>query len=281
MVKRNKLIIWAVALVFIFAGILSGCETTFDPFIEGKALYSIYGYLDVNRPVNYIRVKDLDTPITADSARKLNAKVTLTNLATGQSQILQDSVVRFNGIYTHNFRTTMDITPETKYRVQVTRPDGKSVSATTITPAIPKMNTTFSVSPFITFQPVNRKSVFRYTLSLYPFSNDDIEINNFCITLFDFQKRNPRAGLKLIKVPGYCTPKYVPNRPKVRYIKILKKFLRLPDTGKLTNQVYMIYKYFSPGSFKPVTTSDSLSIPGGSGQFGAVYTDTLKIELSQ
>ncbi len=274
MVKQNKLIIWMIALIVVSASILSSCDTTFDPFLEKRALYSIYGYLGVNRDINYIRVKDLDSPLLADSTHKINAKVTLTNLSTGQTQILQDSVVRFHNIYTYNFRTTMDITPETKYRVRVTRSEGQSISATTITPPIAEINVSYNaITVNITFQPVHPKSRFRYTISAYPFDRPESTTKNFCAI---FIQNRQFTGFK--KVPGYCIPEHLSNNVNIRYLNIPKRFLLLPN-DKLPSKFYLLYEHYAPGSFKPVTTTDSLSIPGGSGNFGAVYIDTLTIEL--
>lgn len=275
MIKRNKPIISAVTLI-VLAGIISGCDTTFDPFIEDKALYSIYGYLGINREVNYIRIKDLDSPLIADSTRKIDAKVTLTNLASGQTQVLQDSVVRFGEIYMHNFRTTMNITSETKYRVQVTRSDGRSVSATTVTPAVLEVELDFSRNVIAVFQPVSRQSIFRYTLSLTPFDQAATKTQNFCLI---FVQTKQFIGYK--KILGYCSPEYISSKMKRKRVTIPRKFLYSAESASTVEKFYLLYKHYAPNSFKPVTTSDSLSIPGGSGQFGAVYTDTLIIELPQ
>lgn len=78
----------------------------------------------------------MNTSLEQDTTGKIDAEVTLRNLDNGLKEILQDTIVKFDGIETHNFRTTMDLYPETEYRVSVERSDGKVTSATATTPAI-------------------------------------------------------------------------------------------------------------------------------------------------
>lgn len=119
-----------------------GCDNTLDPFAE-RGSFSIYGYLTVHQKRHFIRIKDLNDPLLGDSTRTLDATVTLENLEDGTTKTLKDSVVAFEGIFTHNFWADMAVHPQTKYRITVERSDGAITQATTTTPRI----TTASVTP--------------------------------------------------------------------------------------------------------------------------------------
>jgi hypothetical protein len=119
-------------LIACLAG--SGCDNTIDPF-SGRSTFSIYGYLNLSEQRQFIRVKDVNVPLTGDSAAQpLDATVTLENLSTGVQRTLQDSVIAFGEVFTHNFWTDWTLDPDTEYRVTVTRSDGVTTHATTRTP---------------------------------------------------------------------------------------------------------------------------------------------------
>ncbi len=113
--------------------LLGGCDTTLTPFAEDTGLYSVYGFLSFSGP-NFIRVKDLNTPPTGDSTRTLDATVRLENLRTGRTETLVDSVVAFDGTYTHNFRMTQPVVPGATYRLTLARADGQRAEATATMP---------------------------------------------------------------------------------------------------------------------------------------------------
>lgn len=129
-------------LVALGAGVLGGCDTSLTPFAEDTGLYSVYGFLSASGP-NFIRVKDLNTPPTSDSTRTLDATVRLENLRTGTTETLVDSVVAFDGAYTHNFRMTQPVVPGATYRLTVSRADGRRAEATATMPR----RTTIAVDP--------------------------------------------------------------------------------------------------------------------------------------
>ncbi|MFB6098994.1 MAG: hypothetical protein ABEK84_07780 [Salinibacter sp.] len=134
----NKTI--ATRLSVFFAGIvlLVGCDATLTPFGNETGFYSVYGYLATSSDTHTIRIQDLSEPLTTENSRTLDVTVRLKNLATGRTETLMDSVVQFKGLYTHNFRTRLDVTPETRYRLTVEGPNGKSTEATATTPNVTK-----------------------------------------------------------------------------------------------------------------------------------------------
>lgn len=127
---------WLFGISVLIAGValLTGCDNSVDAFEEDAGLFSIHGYLSLSGNEHFIRVKDLNEPLVGDSTRAIDATVTLENLTTGQVETLTDSIVAFEGVYTHNFRTDQDIQPATRYRVSVERPDGRTARATATMP---------------------------------------------------------------------------------------------------------------------------------------------------
>ncbi len=115
---------------------LGSCDLSFDPLNEDKGLYSIYGGLNINAEENYIRVKNLNEPITRTADDSLDAVVRLNNITDNTTQILDFKTVVFDSIKTFNYRATMNIEPESVYEVIVEKPDGRTVTATAETPAI-------------------------------------------------------------------------------------------------------------------------------------------------
>lgn len=127
---------WAlVALAGLF--MLAGCDNTIEPFAEDTGLFSVYGYLSLSNDQHFIRIKDLNDPVTEDaSTRELDATVTLEHLATGTTETLTDSIVTFDGVYTHNFRADQEIEPGDTYRLTVERSNGRGVQTTATMPEL-------------------------------------------------------------------------------------------------------------------------------------------------
>lgn len=120
--------------------LLAGCDASLDPFGDESGFYSVYGFLATGEETNYVRVRDLTTPPVTDSMRTLNATVTLENLASGRTETLTDSIVRFEGTYTHNFRVDQDIRPNTTYQLTVEGNGGKTTRARAKTPPVTEAN---------------------------------------------------------------------------------------------------------------------------------------------
>lgn len=112
--------------------LLGGCDSTFNPFAEETGVASIYGVLTLSDGPSFIRVKNLNDPLIGDSTRTLDATVTLTNRETGATETLSDSVVVFDGVYTHNFRTDLDLQQKTTYRITVDHPNGRAQATATL-----------------------------------------------------------------------------------------------------------------------------------------------------
>ena len=129
-------------LVSILAAafLLVGCDTNIEPFVEERGTFSIYGYLSLSSDQHFIRVKDLSEPLIEDTTRAIDVSVTLENRTSGQTTSLQDSIVTFDEVTTHNFWAEKDIQPNTEYRLTVEGADGTTVQATATTPELPDVS---------------------------------------------------------------------------------------------------------------------------------------------
>lgn len=120
--------------------LLLGCETSLEPIDKEAGLFSIYGYLNLTKEPHHLRIRNLKDPIFDDSAGGVDATVRLEHLETGATEVLNDSLVLFQGVQTHNFRSEMDIQPTDKYRIVVEREDGESTQATATMPPVTEVD---------------------------------------------------------------------------------------------------------------------------------------------
>jgi hypothetical protein len=125
---------WLVAIL-LAAMLAAGCDHPFDPFEEDAAgPFSIFGYLDVNADVQWIRVMPIRQNLLAEPA-PIDAVVTLEHLGSGRVVTLRDSLFgfadpRLGGVgYVHNFWTTERLEPEATYRLTAVRSDGAATTA--------------------------------------------------------------------------------------------------------------------------------------------------------
>ena len=254
-----KYYVRGLMLLFV-ASVLLGCDNSIAPIDKKKGLYSVYGSLDVDESINYIRVKELNTPLHPDSTKQIDADVQMTNLNTGNTATLQDTVVQFDGVDTHNFYTTMNITPETDYEITVERSDGRIARSMTKTPhianaqAIPKNENCFQPIE-ISLQPVGEREELK------------VEIG------FEADGRLYWINLKLQEdeqSPGRLSTRIAPQQILNRVFNS-----RLEDiTGlccfQLTSKfLYVRYTHYGPDFLEG--TTDTVAIESGTGTFGAHY----------
>lgn len=235
-----------------------------DPFDEEKGLYSIYGYLDLDKEVNYIRVKDLNATLTTSSTDNINATVTLENTDENIVETLQDTLVKFEDIYTHNFRTTMEINPVTSYEITVERSDGKSVTATATTPQVADVN----------WGPTNDYCHFPFEITFEPVINRyDLELS---------------VGFDYEKVRFWVTPDVSHQEGKLlRYrfipINLINEVFSGPDSEPIKcNQLdddVLFVKYTHYGPDFNSAGSDTLDIPTETVTFGALYEDSFSFRV--
>ena len=270
--KRHPLALHLAFVLLLGVPVLvAGCDNSVDILDRDTGLYSVYGALDINAEINSIRVKNLNTPLVDDSTRTLDATVTLENRRTGTSQVLKDSIVQFENVYTHNFRTTMPINPDTKYRLTVKHPDGRTAQATATTPPLAETNVNprgkACETPIrIAFEPVASPK------NLEPEIGFEIDGQRRWTPAFRPRSNESNADLVFVQF----TPKqlldavFKPDSP----LGGQEVWCHELDS----NTLFVRYTHLGP-DFSGDTPSDSLNVPGGLGQFGGYYEDSFTFKI--
>ena len=260
----KNLIYFSVFVLMV--SVLLSCDNSIDPINREKGIYSVYGSLNIDDNINYIRVKELNKPLLADSTKEIDAEVELTNLDTGNSEILTDSVIKLDNIYTHNFYTTMNITPNTDYELIVERSDGRSVTAQTASPEIANRrvnptNETCYTPIKISFQPVLDSEDVRVNVG-FEYQGDTYYARGLP------QDRESPNTLSLT-----FTPKEIIDR---RFGSLIGIDVRCYELSSKLLQVE--YRHYGP-DFLEGTESDTLPVPGGTSRFGAYYDSTFTFPI--
>lgn len=243
---------------------VSGCDNSIDPLDEERGIYSIYGGLNVNSDINYIRVRDLNVPIREGERWEFDGTVSITNKNTSETQVLNDTLVSIDDIYVWNFESTMPIEPETVYEVTAEKPDGRHVTATATTPNITEVQTSPEFPDCLT--PI--------TIDIEPVKTGRIEA--------ELGFRWLGQILWLSVSPGIIGPGESPERYRLRLTPRELITERL-DTSRWCHQLpedllYLRYTHFGP-DFSEATISDTLNIPGGAGNLGAYYNDVVSFTI--
>jgi hypothetical protein len=118
------------AIWTVFILLLAGCEFSVDPLQENDQYhFSMYGYLDASADTQWVRVMPIRDSLFYEP-KPLDATVTLTNSASGETVDMNDSLFSYvQGVYTHNFWTTVDIEPAETYRITAESTEGKEASS--------------------------------------------------------------------------------------------------------------------------------------------------------
>lgn len=124
-------------LMFCLFLILSGCNQTFQPLSKNDlSPFSMYGYLDASADTQWVRVTPLRKQVETIS-EKPEMNVTLENLESGTTAVMEDSLLQFflpGGQNTVNVRTSMEVEFGQSYQLKAVRPDGATSSVTVTIP---------------------------------------------------------------------------------------------------------------------------------------------------
>jgi len=123
-----------IAVLFLFAN----CDNSFDPTDRNNGTYSVHGMLDLLEESNYVRVRNMNAPFTLEATEELDVVVTLQNVDTGESRMLEPSVREYRGVYLHTFSYDEQAIPDTGYLLTVESSDGFKVELETVTPTHPE-----------------------------------------------------------------------------------------------------------------------------------------------
>ena len=98
------------------------CDSSIEPITGGSGQYSIYGPLNISESPNYIRVHNNKAVLNPEATSTINANLSITNLNSGITENLEDRIVQFDSIYTHNFKVTMPIEFDSRYLIELEDP---------------------------------------------------------------------------------------------------------------------------------------------------------------
>lgn len=282
-----------VILLALLTGMsfISCQERSIDPFEDEQGVYSVYGALKVGEPTNYIRVRDLLQPFSTDSSFQMDATVTFTDLATGESAQLRDTVVNFSGNETHNYILNKELELDTQYQITVEGTDGRSVTSIATAPGLTDaehlpndefvfcetaINFTFANVHPPEFVQMEIGAEYGGTTHWAPMEVvGNIEYNSAEDHMF--VRMSPRNLLVEIFTP------ILPDNP------YFNRYLLFPTVGchQLDSNIIQIrYTHFGPewGIGQPQENGpidiESGLIENGLGFFGAYRTDTLQVHFS-
>lgn len=259
---------------------LVGCDTTIKPFSGAKG-YSVYGNLSFQKEAHFFRVRPLQQPL-GSSVDSLNVAVTLTNRSTGESIVLQDSVVVFDGISTHNYWANFKVAPKTTYELQVEGSDRARTTVQTTTPT--------AVDPLIIPERVNECNPDTGPMRLdirFRDVESPVEEVRVGFRYEDEQHWRPVAGVE--PVPGRDEKSLEFNLTSV-FASVVPSgiFVRQPPCSYLDRPKVRI-AFLYPGVDRvteqedPLTTYDptrQARVNNGIGFMGAFRRDTVSIDVS-
>ncbi|NNE34650.1 MAG: DUF4249 family protein, partial [Rhodothermales bacterium] len=127
-------------VVVVLTCTVLACDTDVDRFTDrsGGVAFNLTGVITTESDTQFVRVQRIREEIVQTSADPLKADVTLTDLDTGESRRLLDSlVVLDNGERDHLFFTPYVVTAGHRYQLMVEGVDGDVATATTTVPDRP------------------------------------------------------------------------------------------------------------------------------------------------
>jgi hypothetical protein len=121
-------------------------DTKIDPFEINSRYFSVYGAMNTDSTINYIRIKDVQTPLLSPVEELDTFSATLENLQTNKVKLLEKKVVVFNENPTLNFIVDEVFLPRSSYKLTVTGDNGEVATSIATTPG----NTSLTLTPEVT-----------------------------------------------------------------------------------------------------------------------------------
>ncbi|RNC83868.1 MAG: hypothetical protein ED557_08845 [Balneola sp.] len=146
---------------FIVSGVIS-CDNTVDALDKRGAAFSVFGVINMSDPApHFFRVDDLTKTLFEEDTPEIDARVYLKNITDDWERELSDSVVIYDGVYTHNF-FSYDIEYGKQYEMNVERiSTGERITGTWNTPSRANME-------IILPEPERRTCYSTIDVSFYP-----------------------------------------------------------------------------------------------------------------
>lgn len=124
MKEMNKTSFINRSICIVLFLLVSQCDATLDPLDQSNGSFSVHGTVNMDNEIHFFRVNDLKATLQQETVPAIDARVTLENITTGNSVVLPDSMVNFDGVFTHNFFTE-DIEYGNIYELTVERLSGR------------------------------------------------------------------------------------------------------------------------------------------------------------
>jgi hypothetical protein len=103
-----------------------GCDDSLETFAPDAGDFAVHGYLDPDKPVNAIRVRNLRTPFVGQGSEEGDISVTLTHLESGVVEVLSPVILADDGEFLYNFLVRRDIVYDNAYLLRAEASDGSS-----------------------------------------------------------------------------------------------------------------------------------------------------------
>lgn len=290
MISTIKNSFLCVLFLITIAG-FTACERSLDPFENDQGIYSVYGALEVGKPQNIIRVRNLREPFRADSVFPFDATVTFQDLQTGETTQLRDTVVNFEAGRTHNFILNQELKLDSQYQITVERSDGEQVTSVATTPALTEAS--YFPAQFINcetkidfrFRNVEQSELIQMEIgATYRGDVHWAEMDLVSKVEYDSQLEVHRVQMSPRNLLVEVFTPVLPDNP------YYDPYTLFPTVGcnELDNNTIMIrYKHYGPEwqTGRPIEEgeidTDSGDVENGLGFFGAYRVDTFSFQFSE
>ena len=133
-------------LFFLLLFLASCTDTKISPFEISSGYFSVYGAMNTDSTLNYIRIKDVQTPLLSPVEEIETFSATLENLQTNEVKPLEKEILIFNENPTMNFIVDEVFQQRSSYKLTVTGTNGEISTSIATTPG----NTTLTLTPEVT-----------------------------------------------------------------------------------------------------------------------------------
>jgi len=262
-----------IALVFCCWALIYSCDNSIDPLDKETGIYAIYGVFDLNEPTNFIRIRDMNVPFTAEATREIDADVTLENLQTGSILMLESERQQYEDIYVHNFMYINEVIPDTEYQLTVEGSDGAAVNITITTPTMPApqanpLNQNCHVPIDFELSPLNGSTVV-LRVGLPPDYEEGEDEDDWSWGRQHVLKPGDDQS------PGKIIFTFIPHEQVNQIVPFSNQncWDHLHD-----GNIHVSYIHYGPGFYERIS-EEPFDIFGSTQRLGALYYDTLAIPI--
>lgn len=286
------------ALLFVLLSgifLISSCkEYIIDPIEEESGIYSFYGTLNVEEPINYVRIKDLNKEFLS-GLTEFEGSVTFEDIETGEITTLQDSIVNFGGNFTHNFIIEEQLKYNNRYLLKAISQDGEVVESVASTPG--KAELFFTPDEFIYCE---RTVHFRFhnvvnpefiQLSISVKHNNQQKSADLSVFIQELKQIVDRDMIEIKMSPRNLLvevfPEFVPDIPASSPLYDPYKFFpSVPCEEFISEDLHITYTHFgsewiSARPFGGLIDTESGDVKNGLGFLGAYYQETFTINIAE